>query len=333
MSFIPKVMRTGGVEPPQPEALALQAGELADAQRPLVEGGGRPDSNRRRGDHDPECSPLHHGHSGDGRARTGGVSPDKRALWPSELRPHQSRAGGIRTHGLELMRLARTTAPLPRSGLAGRTRTCERMTACGLATRCLSSSAMPAKQAEGEGVEPPRAGQPHPFSGRDTAPMAVLPGSGPGRRRTCMLPVKSQGALPCVELRSRDDVTGRGRTCDAPRFKRALYRLSYGHVNWRSRTRTGGLLLIREALCQLSYPPARREPRVPVQLPVGSSTHTRLFWTRPGHVLVVRSSPTMLFMPLAYPSTLDRRPWGAASYVEGCWSPVLNSAIEIDRRK
>jgi len=25
LSFIPKVMRTGGVEPPQPEALALQA--------------------------------------------------------------------------------------------------------------------------------------------------------------------------------------------------------------------------------------------------------------------------------------------------------------------
>ena len=32
-------------------------------------------------------------------------------------------AGGIRTHGLELMRLARTAAPLPRS-LAGRSRTC-----------------------------------------------------------------------------------------------------------------------------------------------------------------------------------------------------------------
>ena len=28
--------------------------------------------------------------------------------------PIESRAGGIRTHGLELMRLARTTAPLPR---------------------------------------------------------------------------------------------------------------------------------------------------------------------------------------------------------------------------
>ena len=48
--------------------------------------GGRPDSNRRRRDHDPEYSPLYHGHSGDGRARTGGLSPDKRALWPSELR-------------------------------------------------------------------------------------------------------------------------------------------------------------------------------------------------------------------------------------------------------
>jgi len=36
----------------------------------------------------------------------------------------------------------------------------------------------------------------------------------------------------------------------------------------------------------------------------------------------------MLSMPLAYPSTLDRRPGdtsrGAASYVEGYWSPVLN---------
>jgi hypothetical protein len=54
-------MRTGGVEPPQPEATRLQRGELSRAQRPLVSG-----------------------------------------------------AGGIRTHGLELMRLARTAPPLPR---------------------------------------------------------------------------------------------------------------------------------------------------------------------------------------------------------------------------
>jgi hypothetical protein len=68
-----------------------------------------PDSNRRRGDHDPECLPLHHGDDlhGDGRTRTGGLSPDKRALCPSELRPPLSRAGGIRTDGLELMRLRR----------------------------------------------------------------------------------------------------------------------------------------------------------------------------------------------------------------------------------
>ena len=31
--------------------------------------------------------------------------------------------------------------------------------------------------------------------------------------------------------------------------------LSYGHASGRSRSRTDGLLLIREALCQLSYPP------------------------------------------------------------------------------
>jgi hypothetical protein len=43
--------------------------------------GGRPDLNRRRGDHGPECCRLHHGHSGDGRTRTGGISPDKRALY------------------------------------------------------------------------------------------------------------------------------------------------------------------------------------------------------------------------------------------------------------
>ncbi len=77
--------------------------------------GDRPGSNRRCGTHNPGCFRLHHGHheSGDDRTRTGGLSPDKRALCSSELRPH-GRAGGIRTHGLELMRLARTAAPLPR---------------------------------------------------------------------------------------------------------------------------------------------------------------------------------------------------------------------------
>jgi hypothetical protein len=59
--------------------------------------------------------PLHHSHhgSGDGRTRTGGFSPDKRVLLPLSYAPVDG-AGGIRTHGLELMRLARTAAPPPR---------------------------------------------------------------------------------------------------------------------------------------------------------------------------------------------------------------------------
>lgn len=128
------------------------------------------------------------------------------------------------------------------------------------------------------------------------------------------------GSSAVSELRSRDDdVTGRGRTCDAPRFKRALYRLSYGHVNGRSRARTGGLLLIREALCQLSYPPSTSLV-CPASLD-GSSTHMRSL----GHASLAYLdvvSPTNLFTPLAYPSTLDRSA-APTSYVGGCWSPVL----------
>ena len=86
-------MRTDGVEPPQHEAAAVQAAELTNAQRPQ-ERGDRPDSNRRRGDHGPECFRLHHGHSGDGRDRTGGLSPDKRALYAAELRPLGGRERG-----------------------------------------------------------------------------------------------------------------------------------------------------------------------------------------------------------------------------------------------
>ncbi len=55
-------------------------------------------------------------------------------------------------------------------------------------------------------------------------------------------------------------MTGRDRTCDAPRFRRALYRaeLRSRVEDGRSRSRTGGLLRIREALCHLSYPPSGR---------------------------------------------------------------------------
>src|SRR5262249_44386062 len=105
---------------------------------------------------------------------------------------------------------------------------------------------------EGEGVEPPRPGGPPVFETGYRA--AGSPSSGPGRRRTCTAPGKSR-ALSLVELRSRD-VTGRDRTCAAPRFRRALYRAELRSRDRRSRGRTGNLLLIREALCRLSYPPA-----------------------------------------------------------------------------
>ena len=70
----------------------------------------------------PRVLPLHHDHhvSGDDRTRTGACSRDKRVLSAAELRPHS--AGGIRTHGLELMRLAGTATPLRRD-LPGWSRT------------------------------------------------------------------------------------------------------------------------------------------------------------------------------------------------------------------
>ncbi len=242
-----------------------------------VELGGRPGSNRRRGAHNPGCFRYTTATtSGDDRTRTGGLSPDKRVLCSSELRPLASKcAGGIRTHGLELMRLARTTAPLPRS-LAGRSRTCglrrpkpagwpaplqpeanKRVppagfepAASGLRARrhrrfdhrgrklrrqgsnlplAVNSRASflldhagtsKRKERESNPQGPKRA---DPFSRRDTAPVAVLPFSGPGRRRTCNPPLKRR-QLCQLSYGAVVDVTGRNRTCDAPRFKRALFR-------------------------------------------------------------------------------------------------------------
>jgi hypothetical protein len=46
--------------------------------------------------HDLGCLPLHHGHhelDGDDRTRTGGLSPDKRALCSSELHPQVAPVG------------------------------------------------------------------------------------------------------------------------------------------------------------------------------------------------------------------------------------------------
>ena len=104
-------MRTGGVEPPQPEG-GITARR---ARRCSASAGrsGRTDSNRHREDHHPECCRY----TTATRAGTTGIEPaacrltsERSAL---ELRAPNC-AGGIRTHGLELMRGRRGQPPLPR---------------------------------------------------------------------------------------------------------------------------------------------------------------------------------------------------------------------------
>ena len=99
-------------------------------------------------------------------------------------------------------------------------------------------------EAEGEGVEPPRSCDPAVFETAYRARGSPSV-SGPDRSRTCTSPGKSRELS--VELRSQD-VVGRDRTCDAPRFRRALYRLSFDHVDGQGWTRTSSLLFVRQAL-------------------------------------------------------------------------------------
>ena len=92
-----------------------------DAQRSQREGG-RPDSNRHRGDHDPGCCRYT---TTTMKTGTTGLEPAA-SRWTAErslpLSYVPSSAGGIRTRDLELMRLARTATPLPRN-LPGWSRT------------------------------------------------------------------------------------------------------------------------------------------------------------------------------------------------------------------
>ena len=81
-------------------------------------------------------------------------------------------------------------------------------------------------EAEGGGVEPPRSCDPAVFETAYRARGSPSV-SGPDRSRTCTSPGKSRELS--FELRSQD-VVGRARTCDAPRFRRALYQLSFDHM-------------------------------------------------------------------------------------------------------
>ena len=99
-------------------------------------------------------------------------------------------------------------------------------------------------EAEGGGVEPPRSCDPAVFETAYRARGSPSV-SGPDRSRTCTSPGKSRELS--VELRSQD-VVGRARTCDAPRFRRALYQLSFDHMSRRGWTRTSSFLFVRQAL-------------------------------------------------------------------------------------
>jgi hypothetical protein len=87
-----------------------------------------------------------------------------------------------------------------------------------LAVRCLSKSTMPPSGRRGSRT--PKA-ETHPFSRRDTAPDGSPSIGDPGRSRTCMWPIKNR--LLCRLSYGARGVIGRNRTCNAPRFKRALY--------------------------------------------------------------------------------------------------------------
>src|SRR5262249_39796793 len=75
------------------------------------------------------------------------------------------------------------------------------------------------------------------------------------------VPGQEPGALPLLELRSRS-VAGRDRTCDAPCFKRALYRTELQPPGWaRLDSNQRHLVCKTSALRELSYSPQEKKPR------------------------------------------------------------------------
>ena len=170
--------------------------------------------------------------------------------------------------------------------------------------------------------------------------MAVLPKGDPGRARTCTTPIKSR-PLYRIELRSQR--CGRQESnLQRPAFQAgALPIWSYDHASGRGWNRTSDLLFVRQALglsellaradekwAELESnqppPPYQRGAR-PTELPAHVKASGRGFEPRSPRserdVLplddpessFLRSmsrtglSRTMFSMPLAYPSTLDRR--------------------------
>src|SRR5262249_47897861 len=108
--------------------------------------------------------------SGDDRTRTGGLSPDKRGLLPSELRPRGDSQGNM---VFPAQYPPRGPKPPP----------------SGLRARRLGPLSTTGAKEEGEGVEPPRPVDPPVFETgyrADGSPST----NGPGRNRPCNPPLK-----------------------------------------------------------------------------------------------------------------------------------------------
>jgi hypothetical protein len=120
-------------------------------------------------------------------------------------------------------------------------------------------------------------------------------------------------------------VTGRGRTCDAPRFKRALYRMSYGRVSGQQQL-GGGLHKERGS------PPSAALIRPSVQRPRGSSTHARYVADDDRVSYLIVAARHDLVHATRSPFDPGSLAGGTVSYVEGSWSPVHIDVTENGTR-
>ncbi len=157
-----------------------------------------------------------------GGTRTRSFRVEGPASSPLRPRGHESSGGRTRTRlsRLTVARLTDSTTPEQRAEAAG-------LEPANGSHRLRGSNALPfrlghASASGRRGTRTPKARRPTRFRDGNTAPVAVLPSSGPGRRRTCNPPLKRRQL--CQLSYGAVSVTGRDRTCDAPRFRRALYR-------------------------------------------------------------------------------------------------------------
>jgi len=84
-------------------------------------------------------------------------------------------------------------------------------------------------------------------------------------------------------------VAGRSRTCAAPRFRRALYLLSFGHTDGRGWSRTSDLLLVRQVLNQAELL-ARAAPGQGVE-PRSPRSERGVLPVRRSRIVALRPSP------------------------------------------